>query len=93
MVYPIFSSCISNCFKPSAASLPKAALLLYKEYFSRTDEGDKFGITTLAPAKIPLSLPSGDNVAKAVVAGIKAEGCINRKMEMSFKVMSILPDG
>ena len=51
------------------------------------------GQTTLAPARMPRSLPSGEREANAVVAGIKAEGYINRKMDKSFKVSSMLPAG
>ena len=43
-------------------------------YCPLTAKGDKLGITTYAPAKIPASRPCASNVAKAVVAGINASG-------------------
>ena len=48
------------------ASAPKAALLSYKVYFSLCSLGERLGVTTLAPANIPFSRPSGDKVARAV---------------------------
>ncbi len=55
--------------------------------------GDKFGMTTLAPAFNPNSLPIGLIVPNAVVAGIKAYGNIKRNIEIIFKVRSRLPVG
>ena len=77
--------------RPSAASAPREALLLYNAYFIRSSQGERLGITTLAPASIPRSRPSGARVAKAVVAGMSASGSISRKMESNRKVCSMLP--
>ena len=49
-------------------------LLSYNAYFFLTLTGDKLGITTLAPARIPFSLPFGSIVPSAVVAGSKIFG-------------------
>lgn len=51
------------------------------------------GITTLAPASMPFSRPSGVRLARAVVEGINASGCISRKMESSVSVCVRLPGG
>ena len=42
-----------------ADSSPVQILLSYKAYFFLSETGDKLGITTLAPALIPISLPNG----------------------------------
>ena len=76
---------------PSADSAPREALLLYRLYFLRSSCGDKLGMTTLAPASIPCSRPSGVRVASAVVAGISADGCIRRKMDNKRSVRSTVP--
>lgn len=60
----------------SAASSPVQILLSYKLYFSRTEVGDKLGITTLAPALIPSSRPFSAMVPSAVVAEVKASGTL-----------------
>ena len=72
MTYPITFSRCSNRRSPSAASAPREALLSYKEYLLRCMTGERLGITTLAPANMPFSRPSGERVASAVVEGIKA---------------------
>ena len=58
--------------RPSAASAPIDALLLYSEYLLLSCGGERLGITTFAPASIPLSRPSGASEANAVVDGMSA---------------------
>ena len=49
--------------------------------------GDKFGITTLAPANTPKTLPHRQRAWKgAVVAGIREAGCISRRTESNRSV-------
>ena len=47
----------------------------------RTDIGDKFGMTTFAPDKMPFSRPFGSMVPSAVVAGSRIFGCISRMID------------
>ena len=61
-----------------ADSAPEVSLLSYMAYLSRTDGGDKLGITTLAPARIPFKRPSFSMLPSAVVAGSRILGCISR---------------
>ena len=84
-------NCCCNILIPSADSAPREALLLYKVYFFRSSCGDRLGMTTFAPANIPRYRPSGVSVARAVVDGISAEGCIRRKIDNKSSVCSSVP--
>ena len=55
--------------------------------------GDKLGIRTLAPDKIPFSLPLGSRVPNAVVEGNSAFGSISLNIPMRNRVRSTLPAG
>ena len=59
-------------------------------YFARTLDGDKLGITTLAPESIPSIRPLGVSVASAVVEGMSALG--NSKRVMAI-VANVRPRG
>lgn len=89
--YPI--PCILRIIQPqhSEASSPVQILLSYNRYFFLTPTGDRFGITTFAPARIPFSLPSGWIVPSAVVAGSSTVGWIRRIIDSSRKVISSVP--
>ena len=54
-------------------------------------QGDRFGITTFAPAKIPFSRPTGSIVPSAVVAGSSTSGMIRRITESRNSVSSTVP--
>ncbi len=62
-------------------------------YFRRTSQGERLGITTFAPARMPRCRPSGSRVARAVVAGIRARGASSRRTEISSSVVRTLPAG
>ena len=79
--YPIDFIRSARQFLHCAASSPVQILSSYNSYFFRTDTGDKFGITTLAPDKIPFSRPFGSMVPRAVVAGRRMFGCISRMID------------
>lgn len=59
MVYPTEDIRAERQFLHWADSSPVQILLSYRAYFSRTATGDRLGMTTLAPAKIPCSRPVG----------------------------------
>ncbi len=76
-----------------ADSSPVQILLSYREYFFRTSVGERLGITTLAPARIPISRHCGCTVPSAVVAGSRILGCISRITDSSRQVTSAEPAG
>ena len=57
--YPMASIRLVRQERHWADSSPVQILLSYRRYFCRTRVGERLGITTLAPAKIPISLPFG----------------------------------
>ena len=62
-------------------------------YFSRTVTGERFGITTFAPARMPSSRPRGWIVPRAVVAGSRTFGSISRMTPSRCRVSSSVPAG
>lgn len=55
--------------------------------------GDRFGITTLAPARMPFSRPFGSIVPSAVVEGKRIFGFMSLISERRKQVCSTLPAG
>lgn len=76
---------ISN---PDAES---ASLWSYNEYSVLTLAGDRFGISTFAPASSPSSLPWGEMLAREVVDGINEYGNMSLSIEMRFRVLAKEP--
>lgn len=74
---PIEARLLFNASRFCADSEPVESLLSYKMYLLLTSTGDRFGMTTFAPARIPFSLPSGSIEPRAVVAGSRMFGFIS----------------
>ena len=74
---PIAERLLFNSSRFCADSEPVESLLSYKLYLLLASSGDRLGITTFAPASMPLSLPSASIVPSAVVAGSRMFGFIS----------------
>ena len=82
---------ISQCADALCRFLTGTDFLSYREYFFRSDSGDRFGMITLAPASIPCSPAVFPMIVpSAVVAGSRIFGFIRRITDSRKTVSSPL---